>query len=468
MTLKPTLTEQAASFWSNARYEDLPPAIIRLSKRHLLDTLASSIAGAETPIAKSVIDAAKLEGEGTVQIWGRAERLPPSQAALVNGTLAHALELDDFGGCGHSGAAVIPAIFSALSMHHASGKDLLKAIVAGYDIASRALVASGDYAAHNKRGWHSTATCGTFGAAAGAACLLELSPDAFADALGIAGTYFGGLWAFMADGAETKRLHGGKASDTGFQAAKLAAAGISGPHLIMEAEWGGFLDVYARGMNNPPAFAAELGTDFHITRSGLKPYPCCRGVHSVLDILFDALKDKPVSAAEIERFVVHGDDHTIRQLGGREIRTLFDAQFSIPYCLAVGAVDHELTLAGIAPERLSLEAVRRLLDATTIVPDRNLGPKGMPDLEIHFRDGSVHHGEAPYPRGGPENPMTDAEVTAKAVMLIEPVLGHERAKTLIGAVWTLENLSDATVVAELTQPVETAARMETRKKGKLA
>ena len=134
-------------------------------------------------------------------------------AAMVNGTSAHALELDDFGGCGHSGAVVIPAVCALAGRHSFSGKEAITALVAGYDLAARTLEGAGGYRAVQDLGWHSTGICGSFGAAAASAKLMKLDAERFADALGVAGTFTGGIWAFLADGAMTKRFHPGKASE---------------------------------------------------------------------------------------------------------------------------------------------------------------------------------------------------------------------------------------------------------------
>src|SRR6185312_2514596 len=199
-----TLTERAARYWAGVGYDDLPRDAIRLAKRFLIDTLAAGIAGSDGAV-----------------VWGRGMRLPIPQAALVNGTAAHALELDDFGGCGHSGAVVIPVVCALAARGGVSGREALVAILAGYDLAARVLEGAGGYRPHNALGWHSTGTCGSFGAAAAAARMLGLDAGRFADALGIAGTFTGGVWAFLADGADTKRFHPGKTAENGLTAALL-------------------------------------------------------------------------------------------------------------------------------------------------------------------------------------------------------------------------------------------------------
>ena len=273
-----SLSGQLAAYWARARFEDLPASVVHAAKRFLLDTIAAGTAGGATAVVDTVVRAMQAGGSGSghAVLWGRRERLAPAAAALVNGTAAHALELDDFGGCGHSGAVVIPAVSSLAQGCRATGRDAIVAIVAGYDLAGRVLEGSGGYRPHNERGWHSTGTCGSFGAAAGAARLLRASPDTFTQALGIAGTFTGGTWAFLADGALVKRFHPGKAAETGVSAALLAREGLTGPRHVLDARWGGFYSTYAPGFATPERAIAGLGSEFFILRSGIKPHACCR------------------------------------------------------------------------------------------------------------------------------------------------------------------------------------------------
>src|SRR6185369_15391051 len=172
-----------------------------------------------------------------------------------------------------------------------TGREALIGLLAGYDLAARVLEGAGGYRPHNDLGWHSTGTCGSFGAAAAAARVMKLDRAQFADALGIAGTYTGGIWAFLADGAMTKRFHPVEASETGLSAALLAQEGMSGPRQVLEAPWGGFFSTYARETATPAATLAGLGTEFRIARSGMKPYACCRGLHTTLDALFEVMRE---------------------------------------------------------------------------------------------------------------------------------------------------------------------------------
>lgn len=449
------MTERLARYWAAARYEDLPPESVRLAKRFLIDTLAAGIAGAHTDVAAIVLRAAQtsLEGaSGSSVLWGRTATLPAPQAALVNGTATHALELDDFGGCGHSGAVVIPAVCALAGRGGVSGKAALTAIIAGYDVAARVLEGAGGYRSHNDLGWHSSGTCGGFGAAAAAAKVLKLDAERFADALGIAGTYTGGIWAFLADGAMTKRFHPGKASETGLSAALLAQAGMSGPRQVLEAEWGGFFSTYARGIATPEATLKGLGSEFRIARSGMKPYACCRGLHATLDALFEVMRETGAECKAIERMIVHGNEQVCVQFDRPKIGNLLDAQFSFQYALAVGAVSGRATLEQFSPSRASEPEVKRLMRVIDVVADRTLKAGEYPPLEIRLTGGRSIERHIPFAKGAPENPLSDDELHHKVVSQIEPVFGTARCGELLSCVSALEAVSDFSELTRLLVP----------------
>jgi 2-methylcitrate dehydratase PrpD len=450
-----SLSTQLAEHWAGARFEDLPPEIVHAAKRFLLDTLAAGVAGGRTSVVDSVVQAMQAGGSGSGEavLWGRSETLAPAAAALVNGTAAHALELDDFGGCGHSGAVVVPAVCSLAQRYPVSGAQALLAIVAGYDLAGRVLEGSGGYRPHNERGWHSTGTCGSFGAAAASAVVLKASPDVFVQALGIAGTFTGGTWAFLADGALVKRFHPGKASETGVSAALLAQAGLTGPRQVLDAAWGGFYNTYAPGFATPERAVAGLGEKFFIMRSGIKPYACCRTIHSCLDAVLEIVGAAPGGSSSIAALIVHGNAQTRRQFERTDVRNLLEAQFSMPYCLAVAADSGRATLDQFEPLRTADAEIQRLMALTEIRTDRVLGPTDYPSLEVVFKDGRREYRDVPFAKGAPEAPVGDAELIDKAMSLLGPALGTDIAQQVIDAVWSLERCADfSTVTALLARP----------------
>ena len=452
---EPTQVEALARYWAGARFQDIPADAVAKAKRFLLDTLAAGIAGARTEVAEAALKAAQAAGEttsGSAVLWGRAETLPPPLAAMVNGTMAHAYELDDFGGCGHSGAVVVPAVCAMVGRARVSGRAAIMAILAGYDLAARVLEGAGGYRRHNDLGWHSTGTCGSFGAAAAVARLLELDAERFADALGIAGTFTGGIWAYLADGAMTKRFHPGKAAENGLGAALLAQSGMTGPRFVLEAAWGGFYSTYAPKIAEPELALAGLGREFRIDRSGMKPYACCRGLHACLDALFQIMGETGAKSTDIIGMVVHGNAQVQRQFDRMKIGTLLDAQFSMQYALASAAVGGRATLDRFWPLRTEESEIRRLMGVIKVADDRVIPIGTYPPLEVNLRDGRSIERFIPFAKGAPENPLSDRELHDKVTSLLTPALGGQRCREIVACVQNLESLADMRDLTKLLVP----------------
>lgn len=454
---EPSLSSRLAGHWAATSWSDLDASVVHATRRALLDTVAAGLAGvqsAETVTARNAMMALHPQESAAAgaTLWGHGARLPATAAALVNGTTAHARELDDFDGCGHTGAVVVPAVLAAAEAVGAGGRTVLHAIATGYDVAARMLEACGGYKSHNGRGWHSTATCGSFGAAAAAARVLGLDAQASTHALGIAGTYLGGVWAFMADGAMTKRLHPGKAAECGVAAAFLARAGMTGPAQILEAPWGGFFPTYAGEAARPQALLQDLGRVNGIAWTGIKPYACCRGAHAGIDAMLQLKAAHGFQASDIERLVVHGNEYTKRLVGNKNIRSVLDAQMSLPYALAVTALDGRADLPQFDPLRSGEAAVAALLDRIEVLPDRELSPRENPSLEVWLKDGRRLEAQVEHAKGDPRNPVSDDELRAKARSLVVPVLGESRFQRLVEAVDTLDALDDIRSFAALLRP----------------
>lgn len=424
-----------ARFWADASASALSADSVHTAKRCILDTVGVGIAGAATELGDIVFrgTAGSRGGGGTAVVWGRSETVSPVEAALINGTAAHVLELDDYWGCGHSGAVVVPAVLSLVNDAACSGTQVLTAIVAGYDVAARVLDAAAGYREHNLRGWHSTGTCGSFGAAAGASKLLNLSRDAFADSLGIAGSFTGGIWAFLVDGAATKRLHAGRAAEMGLSAALLAQAGMSGPRFVLEAEWGGFFSTYVPGNAQPSALLAGIGTNFKIMETGIKPHSCCRGIHPAIDAVQQIMREASADWRAITEMIVHGDQQTVRQFNRHEVATLLDAQFSIPYCLAVTAESGHARFDQFRTLRTGDPIIQKLMAMTRVVDDRTLRSEDDILIELRLTGGRVFERTVEVPKGEPKNPLSDSELIDKFDSLVAPLIGTGPAKEIASA-----------------------------------
>ena len=463
MTPPESLTERLASHWANLSYEDIPSAVVDRVKYNILDTLAVALAGTRTPEAERT-RAAFLNGQdgdrGSL-VWGTSSRLVPAQAALVNGTAVHARDFDDGGGPGHAGATVLPAAIAAAEATGTGGAALIAATVAGYDIGYRTLAAVGGFAAHTDRGWHSTGTFGSFAAAAAAAKILELDADKYADALGIAGSFTGGVWAFIDDGAWTKRIHPGKACETGIDAALLARAGITGPRRIFEATWGGLFSLYtetdAKGF--PDRALAGLGDDYNVDTAYIKPYACCRGCHSTIDTVLALILERDLQPEDVRQIDIIAGETAVNMLSVYPIDTVFDAQFSLPYAVSIALHERSVGLDQFDPPRINEPEIQKTFQKISMQLDSSIQLEDGPQLRIELTDGDVLHLSAGNPttaKGSAQNPLSYDELVGKVRAVLKPY-GDEVATDLIRAV---ENLDEAPDLDELLR----ALRAEKRKK----
>ncbi|MDN5345348.1 MAG: hypothetical protein PWQ18_1462 [Clostridia bacterium] len=274
---------QMAEFVANLSYDAIPAGVRAKAKLCLLDALGCALGACRHPdILKLIRAVRRVEGEGHSTIWGTGQPASLGAAAIAHSSMAHTLDFDDFHKKGkvHCGAIIVPAVLTVAEQQEVSGREIITALVAGYEVMLRVAMAV-DAAAHRLQGWHGTATCGTFGAAAAVGKLLGLDAYWLANALGTAGTQSGGVWAFTADGAMTKKFHAGRAAWSGTLAAFLAREGFTGATQIFEATDGGFLQVFSPHPH-PELLTAGLGTEWEILQVGFKPYACCRTIQPAI------------------------------------------------------------------------------------------------------------------------------------------------------------------------------------------
>jgi 2-methylcitrate dehydratase PrpD len=447
-----TAVSVLADFVSDLRPEEIPPAVLAHARLAILDTLGAGIAAARSPDAVRLIEgAASASGRGPCRVWGSLVRLAPAPAALVNGSRAHLLELDDFGGCGHSGAVVVPAALAVAQAEGASGASIIAGVVGGYEVAARILAAAGGYRVHNRRGWHSTGTCGAFGAGAAAARVLGLDRAHAASAIAIAGSLAAGLWAFEADGAITKRLNAGRAADNGVTGAYLARRGLAGPMEVIEAPYGGFLSTLAGDTSQLHEAVAGLRTEWQILDSGFKLHAACRGVHGLLDAVLELRAAEALDGDRITRVTVFGGQDALRRLGKPAPVTPLQAQLSIEYSVAVALLDGVAGPEQFDEERLHGRDVAAFLDRVALIEDADAAH--LSTIEVTTSDGRSVRRSIGEARGGPSDPLSESDLVAKFHSLTGPWLPAEDRHRIVEFVLDLEahasidELSDLLTVA---------------------
>ncbi|WP_253426730.1 MmgE/PrpD family protein [Pseudomonas sp. GGS8] len=433
--------ERLAQFCVDTRFQDLPDALVEQAKRHILDTFGAALAGAGSDVASLARQVFKGDA-GSTLVWGTGQRVGAAQAAMLNGIAAHALELDDTGGCDHSGAVVLPAVMASLSMSTkpVDGRELITAVVIGYEIGRRVLEACGSYSVHNGAGWHSTATCGVFGAAAASARILGLDAQQTLSALGIAGSFSGGLWAFIHDGSQSKRLHSGRAAEGGLLAARLAQQGITGPTKLFDDVWGGFLKTLAADTALPQALDAELGHVWKLARCSIKPYAACRGTHSAIDALGLLLDQLQVSTDQVEDVQVSLCGFLQDMCGGQDVSTLPAAQMSLRYALAARLVQGHCRLEAYDDEQRRHPRIAHWMSRIRLEVDPQLSEDGEPVVSVWTVDGRQASLCVEVPLGAPGNPLSDAALEEKFFSLAGRVIPRQQAEQLLVQLWRLEEL----------------------------
>ncbi|WP_323162326.1 MmgE/PrpD family protein, partial [Pseudomonas glycinae] len=320
------------------------------------------------------------------------------------------------------------------------GREFITSVVIGYEIGRRVLEACGSYSAHNGAGWHSTATCGVFGAAAACARIFTLDVGQTVSALGIAGSFSGGLWAFIHDGSQSKKLHSGRAAEGGLLAARFAREGVSGPSVLFEDVWGGFLKTLARGSAQPDALDAELGQVWKLARCSIKPYAACRGTHSSIDALGLLLEQLQVSADQVEDVQVNLCGFLLDMCGGRDIQSLAAAQMSLPYALAARLEHGHCRLEAYDEQTRNDPRIAHWLTRIRLEVDERLSEDGEPVVIVRTRDGREASLCVEVPLGAPGNPLSEAALEEKFFSLALRVLPREKADALLAQLRRLDTL----------------------------
>jgi 2-methylcitrate dehydratase PrpD len=443
-------TRTLAEFVSGLSYADLPEPVAERAKLLLLDTVGIAVRArhdveSTAPILAGVAELG-LAGRGAT-VLGEAESYAPPAAALVNGAFAHSLDFDDthIGASLHPSAPVVPAALAACEMNGAGGADLVTAIVAGYETVCRVSMAL-QPPQHYERGLHPTATAGTFGAAAAAGCVLGLSTEQMDSAFGVCGSQAAGSLQFLANGAWNKRLQVGAAAMNGLIAAVMARHGFVGAAEALEGRYG-FLRAYAPN----PVFervTAELGSRWETMHIGVKPYPSCRFTHPAVDAILALHARHDFAADDIEAVTIGLSDKGLDLVGRpqekrRRARNVVDGQFSMHFVGAVALSEGRFVWDSY--RFVGDPAIDALCDRIDVVVDpvvEEIYPTKIGG-RVTVKTGLGEISDlVEVPKGEPENFLSDAEMRAKFLGLVEPYVAAEAGAALADSLLGLERESD--------------------------
>ncbi len=445
-------TRDLATWVSALKFEDLPQRTREVARIALLDTLGAGLYGFNTPWTQKLLSWVQRGGQGNeARTWNAGTAtLRSADAALVNGVAVHAFELDDYHNAKlHCGAAVIPAALAVAERLDSNGRDLLTAIVAGYEVMIRSSLALNPSAAR-LRGWHLTGVVGPFGAAAACAVLLKLNAEETAWALGLAGTQGAGLWAFNADGSMSKRLHPGKAAHSGVLAAELAQLGFSGPTSIYEFEDGGVLKAFSDHAD-AALLTLDLGCVYHIDNNSTKPYCCCGSTHAYIDAAL-ALRKKLGAPWDTSRKVRVGTCKVVDVQCGFDYvpGSVLNAQMSLRYAVAVALLEGAALPAQFTDDKLCDPLIIAVAAAIELVPDPELDklyPKDFAGWVAVEHNGRFERIDILNPTGSIHAPINAAGITEK-FRGINPSLDTD---AIAGVALAIEKHSARTLLNLLTR-----------------
>ncbi len=393
-------TRDVAAFVSTLRFEQIPADVIERIKLLILDSLGCALYSADLEWSQILIRTlAQVDSTPACCVWGTSQRLSAPHAALVNGTLIQGFELDDVHRVGvlHVGAVTLPSLLALAEIRPGlTGRDILTAAVAGYEVGPRVGMCMGPE--HIAQGWHSGATVGTFASAAGAARALGLSTDQTVHALGIAGTQAAGLMAAQF-GSMVKRMHAGRSSQSGLYGALLAAEGFTGIKDVFESPYGGFCTTFSRSSDrfNLEALTSGLGSRFETMQISLKFYSCVGSNHTTLDAIRSMRARRPFSPADVDRIVVHGSRATVEHAGWPYVPDgITAAQLNLPFCVATLLyagevfVDQFDAAQVVDPARLALAERVRVVEDPAITA-RGAASRHMVHVELFLNGGDDTH-----------------------------------------------------------------------------
>lgn len=448
----PNVTARLAQFLTASRWEDIPQPVRHEAMRSLLDWLGCALGGCRDEAVDRVLAAlAGFSGPPEATVIGRGERLDILNAALVNAISSNILDFDDthLRTVIHPTSPVAAALLAFAEHRRTTGERFLHAFALGVEAECR--IGNAISPGHYDRGWHITATCGVFGAAAAVGKLLGLSPREMTWALGAAATQSAGLVEML--GSMAKSLGVGAAARNGLFAALLAAKGFTGPEQAIEGVRG-----FANVLGERPDFHAitdRLGEDWALTQNAHKPYPCGIVMHPALDGCIDLHRAHSIPPERIQRIALKVNPLAVARTSRPEPRTRLEARLSLQHGAAVALVHGVAGIAQFTDASIREPAVAVLRGKADVREDPALG-RVEAIVEVHTIDGRILSTHVRHARGSLECPMTDVEIGAKFRELAAAGAPGCHADRIIALVRSLETADDAAVLARASVPTGVA------------
>ena len=442
-----TLSERLARHYASLRLQQIPEAVVQAAKLHILDTLGCLLAGSRLEPGKRAYDLAAAGRGNEATLFGSATRASYLDAAQAMAVAVHCGEMDDIhSGAGTCiGAMIVPALLALAQKNGGSGANFLEAVVAGYETTVRVGLAV-DAPALFARGWWPSTVCGAFGVGLAAVKFLELAADKAANTLGIASLYSGGMITGGAEGATARHLIFGHAARNGLLALNAAAAGFTGPRKAFEDPRGFCLTLTA----SPKWEYLQKFDSYFLPEVAFKPYPCARQLHAGVEALLALIRQHSIAPSSIEEITLSlptANAGMVNRPSPPQNRAA--ALGSGQYVMAATAVGGKMDLSCFEDTMLGAARVRDLQSRVAVQGESDLDryfPQSWPGrVRVRQNDGGSYTNEIIVPKGESANPMSEQEIEEKFLSLATPVIGAERARSVVEVVESLdrrESLND--------------------------
>jgi len=455
-----TISRELAQYIVQTKFPDLPKEIIDQTKLCILDWIGAALPGTRYKLVQMLREVVEGAGSGECTILGDKAKTSCLNAGLINGTISYVVKLDQsspHGSLVHPQPPLIPAALAVAEKEGLGGKEFITGVLLGFDIEVR--VAMTVNPSHTgERGFHTPGTCGTFGAVTAAGKLLNLNEEQMVNALGIAGTQAAGLTISI--DTLSRPLHAGKAAYNGILAAMLAQKGFAGAEAIFEGK-GGFCQAMANSYDLSK-LTDSLGRKYLISDQRFVRYVTCGATHAAIDAVIDLTKEHNIRPEEIDLIDARTFPITVELCGRvQEPKTFMEAQFSLPFALAVAAIEGQVSIGQLTEERLRdqrIVALARRVKASVDSEFAKLGYSGTGDLSqsakvtIKTKDGKEYYQRVNLHKGFPQNPFNKEELIEKFRSLASSFLPKSKVDKIIGVIEELEELDSMSKLTQLMCP----------------
>jgi 2-methylcitrate dehydratase PrpD len=437
------VTRRIANYVVSGKYEALPAAVRKEAQRTLLNWMGCAVGGSRHETLDVAISAlAPFSGPAQASVLGRRERMDILHASLMNGISSHVFDFDDthLKTVIHPAGPVVSALLALSEYRPVSGKDLLNAIVLGIEVECR--IGNAVYPAHYDRGWHITGTAGVFGSAAGSGRLLGLSEQQMIWALGLAATQPVGLREMF--GSMTKSFHPGRAAQNGLTAALLASRNFTSTETGIEGK-SGWANVLS-ATRNYQEITENYGKTYEISLNTYKPFACGIVIHPTIDACIQLRNEHKLTADQIERVDLRVHPLVLELTGNKTPRTGLESKFSVYFAAALAIVQGSAGMRDFNDQNARSPVIAALRDRVAATVDSSIKEEQV-RATVTLKDGRTLEKFIEHVVGSLARPMSDADLEAKFMGLVEDVLPAAQARRLMDLCWRIESLPNAAELA---------------------